>query len=423
MVYFLLFFCIIFPFIFIPGYHNYTIYKFAFFNFFIVGLWLFYLFSKSKPKLSIKKITRAEIYLLCFIFFVVLSTIFSIDFMLSINGSPIRHEGFPIIISYVSLFFFVHHFVKRNDIEKFLISLVLLSFIIAIYAILQHYLLDFLPRISVKEGWRRSYGFFGNPNFYGSFITLMLPISMMLYIKSDRKYKNTMFLLSSSAIFLSMLFSDTRSSWLGAFIGYLFLSIFFILKSKKYWLKWFTLSLVFFLILLGVNFGVFGHKENDVVTNRIESTVIEVQTDVKRGGSGRIFIWYKSLPLIGKYWFTGTGPDTFGRAFPNGTNDVKEFFGNGYVDKAHNEYIQMAVTLGIPALIFYLLFLYEIIKANLKSIKCLIKKETIYAISLNSAIIGYMVQAFFNISVILVAPYFWMILGLSYSLKKTYVYN
>lgn len=78
------------------------------------------------------------------------------------------------------------------------------------------------------------------------------------------------------------------------------------------------------------------------------------------------------------------------------------------IDKAHNEYLHIGATLGIPALICYLVFISLIL---LPKIKILLNNDTYFIICL--VIISYLVQAFFNISTIGVAPVFWMILGLS----------
>lgn len=80
---------------------------------------------------------------------------------------------------------------------------------------------------------------------------------------------------------------------------------------------------------------------------------------------------------------------------------------NGIPDKAHNEYLNIAVTLGIPALIVYMIFLIAIVLPNLKYI---FKRKDIFIIL--SIIGSYLVQAFFNISTIGIAPIFWLCLGI-----------
>ena len=106
----------------------------------------------------------------------------------------------------------------------------------------------------------------------------------------------------------------------------------------------------------------------------------------------------------------GVGPDNLKNGIvKNVTDESFEFIKahNGIPDKAHNEYLQIAVTLGIPALIAYLIFLGMIIIPNLKYI---FKQKYIFI--LLSIIGSYLVQAFFNISTIGIAPLFWLTLGI-----------
>ena len=78
------------------------------------------------------------------------------------------------------------------------------------------------------------------------------------------------------------------------------------------------------------------------------------------------------------------------------------------VDKAHNEYIHICATNGIPAVIVYLTFLSLIVFPKMRK---MFKDEKVFVLTI--AIICYLAQAFFNISTLGVAPLFWAILGLS----------
>ena len=78
----------------------------------------------------------------------------------------------------------------------------------------------------------------------------------------------------------------------------------------------------------------------------------------------------------------------------------------GVYDKAHNEYLQILVTQGIFALICWLIIYLLIVKDGL--IRFFKDKKTYLLIP----VVGYLIQAFFNISVIEVAPMFYMALGL-----------
>ena len=111
-------------------------------------------------------------------------------------------------------------------------------------------------------------------------------------------------------------------------------------------------------------------------------------------------IWQNSLKLVPKYLFFGCGPDNFGYAY------VKSYpWGSVYYDKAHNEYLQTLVTQGIFVFITYLTLLGIIF---FKGLKC---KDNLTIVLLIS-FVGYSVQAFLNISVTTVAPFYFIIMGL-----------
>lgn len=110
--------------------------------------------------------------------------------------------------------------------------------------------------------------------------------------------------------------------------------------------------------------------------------------------------------------FLGSGPDTFDKVFKMSREEASYHFGSPaiFVDKAHNEYLQIAVTLGFPALIFYVSFLFMIIIKSVKIILCC-KNNTI-TLCIFAGFLAYIIQAFFNISVVSVAPVYWSVTGL-----------
>jgi putative inorganic carbon (HCO3(-)) transporter len=138
----------------------------------------------------------------------------------------------------------------------------------------------------------------------------------------------------------------------------------------------------------------------------------EFLTDSERSdytGAHRGFIWKRVVELIKARPLTGYGLENLGEAFQKYyTQDMIEFWGEvRYPDKAHNEYLHIAVTTGIPSLLVYLTLISQIILKGLTRLKnCKIM------LLLLSSVIGYMTAAFFNISVVSVAYVYWIFLGL-----------
>lgn len=132
---------------------------------------------------------------------------------------------------------------------------------------------------------------------------------------------------------------------------------------------------------------------------------------IRYAGSNRIEIWRITLKLIGKQPLLGCGTDNLRRGIiMNCPVDLYQYIrhSGAVIDKAHNEYLQIAATLGIPALLIYLIFLGSILRDK---IKFLFQNKVAFTFCL--VIFSYLVQAFFNISTIGIAPLFWMILGLA----------
>ena len=75
-------------------------------------------------------------------------------------------------------------------------------------------------------------------------------------------------------------------------------------------------------------------------------------------------------------------------------------------DKAHNEYLNIAVTSGLPSLAVYLAFVVSSMKDAAKKL-ARPEIETLFI-----AVVIYLVQAFFNISVPNTGYLFWLFLGL-----------
>jgi putative inorganic carbon (HCO3(-)) transporter len=138
--------------------------------------------------------------------------------------------------------------------------------------------------------------------------------------------------------------------------------------------------------------------------------VIVNDPSVNTAGSNRWFIWLKVIELIKERPIFGIGISNLELIFASRFREnVYQVFGvYTNVDKAHNEYLDIAVSSGIPSLVSYLFFLFTV---TLNKIK-----ESDFVSDINLPIIcavsGYAAQAFFNISVVSVAFLFWILLGL-----------
>lgn len=415
-------FIVLFPLLIYPwnAEHYYTVPKFVYLISFVTVIWTILIVIRRKWFAYLPKLyTPVEGIITVYLGLIVLSTIFSVDRHTSIYGTEYRYEGLISLICYCSLLIFAYRLVNPSSIERVLKGMVFVSVIVSIYGIMQHFLIDFLPRHETKIGATRSYAFFDNPNFFGSYLVMMILIGIYLFLKETKFITLSYYYLTVVLLFVAMIYSGTRSAWVGFATGVLFLTLFVILKRKDLWKKWiliiFTVVAIFF-ILDKLENGGFQSRAKTIIT---ESTAVVTKQTTGHEGSNRYFIWEKSVSLIPEYFWLGTGPDTLKFVFPATSEELATYMGdpNMIVDKAHNEYIQMAVTTGVPALLVYLFLIVYILAVVIKAARITDKDERLLLYGLLAAILGYMAQAFFNISVVPVAPFFWILLGFTYGLS------
>lgn len=393
------------------------------------------------------KLDKKDIIILIFMGLACISTCLSTNIKVSLFGEDNRYEGLLMLIIYICIYICSKKYFKYENISKFLNIMFIVSMTIGVLGIAQKYIKcpELYPIFNKGIS-----GTFGNSNFFGSFISIVLPIAVSIFICNGSKKG---FILSL-VMFFNMISSGTRSAWVAfAVIGLLWVVYLIKQKNKKYFKRAILILILFVFIFIylynGFDFILEKFKtnvenkpsttntmnttdkvaKNKVTTNttttikkeitttkaKINQITQEIKQAQKTGifnkiGSGRIEIWKMTLKLICKQPIFGCGPDNLWEGLvKNCKNEVGEYVKRGKitVDKAHNEYLQIAATLGIPALICYLVFIVLILFPKMK----LVLSEKIYFI-LCLGLISYLVQAFFNISTIGVAPIFWMLLGL-----------
>jgi hypothetical protein len=352
-----------------------------------------------------------------FYFFIVISTLLSPYKTIALYGWPQRWEGLMAFFAYLILFLFTANFLNnRLRLKTALKYLLISSFLISLYGLIQFFGFDFIPRGPVRVNWGRPFSTLGNSNFAGSYLTMLLPLALTLYIYANKKRDIYLLGLSNTVLYAFLVVTATRSAWLatGIIIPLLIVLSYHQIKTDPR--RIFLLFLVFLLVTVGLNIYQKGGIYSRFMTIFSDLSVMLEgnEYELNQVGSSRMFIYQKSLPLLLKRPLLGSGPDTFARVFPQEL--FIEYSGkNKLVDKAHCEYLQLAITVGLPALFCYLWFLVSLIKKNLSNLHYRNK----YQLALFMAFLGYTIQAAFNISVVAVAPIFWAIMGMNLAVNET----
>ncbi|MBS3811992.1 MAG: O-antigen ligase family protein [Halanaerobiales bacterium] len=385
----------------------------------ILGLKIRYKKKSIKPDINNISVTL-------FFLFTILSTFFSNHFFRSIYGKPFRWEGLITYISYVLIFITAGYFIAKRKFLKSIIKYLFISAsILSVYGLLQFYGLDFIKRGPIRENWQRAFATFGNPNFAASYVAIVLSLSLVLYIYNGNKIRMYIYGLISSLFFAFLIATSTRSALVGFFVSTIIFIAFFYRFLRNNIKKVLIITLIFIII-----FFILDSDQQYYYSDRIFEmfrdvktiTVSEEQNAIERAGTLRFVLYKYSIPLLFEKPILGSGPDTFDYRFPHREYNKLMQDGSLYlVDKAHNEYLQIGITLGLPALLFYLLLLANIYKNGFKALKRLknqVSELNIYHTALFMAVITYTVTALFNISVVSVAPIFWAVLGLNVAVYR-----
>jgi len=356
-------------------------------TFFLIITYLYSIFSKKE------KINHIDISIYILIVLAILSTNYALNFEKSFFGEMYRNEGLLTILSYYFLLLNAKNIKQEKYFKNILKLFIILGIFQSSYAILQSYTeLSFIKRHSLSY---MAMGLCSNPNFFGSYMVMQLLLVGYMYIYNPKRKYLLLFTLFAIALYLA----ESTGPVLSVIVAIIFSMIIIPKKIKKILKIFFILLLSFIFADLSLKYVQNNKFQNELVGNYDISEDITTILEKKPEeiGSGRLIIWKNSLPLVKKYWLIGCGLDNFKNAYPN--------YGYIRVDKAHNVYLQIAVTNGLPALIVFLSLLFMLFLKGIKT-----KKKEIMPIYM--AFIGYSIQAFFNISVIDVAPYYFIIMGL-----------
>ncbi len=141
-------------------------------------------------------------------------------------------------------------------------------------------------------------------------------------------------------------------------------------------------------------------------------------------GSGRAYIWSRSIPILKNTLIKGYGPDNYILAFPQHDYWAKTYVYNNsqmITDKPHNMYLQWGINNGVLALISLLAVFVIYIFSSARELYRWKQSDPdrIFKIGIICAVVGYLIAGIFNDSVVSIAPIFWSLLGIGIAMMET----
>lgn len=340
-----------------------------------------------------KKINYIDIIVYIIMILMLLTTIFSSNKDLSIYGNITRNEGLLTQLTYYLLFLNSRLITKEKYKENIIKVFIGTSIFIMLYSVLQVYTdIPFIGPFINKKMYAPS--LCGNPNFYGSYMVMSSLLTSSLFLMTN-KYK---YLFYTFLFFIGLFISNSTGPFLAVIISLLFVLIFKFKAIKK-------INYILVIILLIISYFLVSFSFKQATNNKVDLSIKEDLTHElnESFGTNRIKIWKDTLSVSKDYLVFGCGLDNLKEVYPDKSYPV---------DKAHNIYLHILITNGLPALIMFLILI------GIHFIKGLKLKDKLH-ISIFILFIGYLIQGFANISVIDVSPIFFIFFGLL-SNKLTY---
>ncbi len=359
----------------------------------------------------------ADIFYLLMVIFMTLSAVFSTKPGLYADGYLLNSESPADFLGYFCLFYAGTRIRSTEYRKKLIVVLLIVEMAHGVLAFFQTFDIQITYCLLTRHSGA-AYGLTPNSNFYGGLAVFMLACVSGLYLFAERfsgkKYIRIALVLFAGFVFYTMTGSRARLVWAGfaVMLAFYLVSGLIMIKGnidrdtlKKYFIRFFVLCGVFAIVFAVTIFF------TDFVTEEVTRTQMELEGKLYSGlGSDRLILWQCGLESVPRHWATGIGLDNYRQVFIEKYGNVDLFF---FRSKAHNEFINTLVTQGVFAFALYLFVYLRTVVINVKKI---FKGENdtprYFTWIFLAMFVTYLAQAFFNTSVISVAPYFWLVFGL-----------
>jgi len=387
--------------------------------------------------------TVLDIPILIFIGSQFLSTILSIDPLTSLFGYYSRFNGSLLsTICYSLLYWAFVSNLNRKSALRTLHSVLISAVIVSMYGILEHFGID--KTIWVQDVQNRVFSTLGQPNWLAAFLVALMPIAWSCSISNQfpnsksKNIKSVFWFLVSIVLFITLLFTKSRSGLLGFITADLIFWSYVLspfantpgvnpwvsedvslrrdfapdeawekiprplgwgasLKYKKQFLLQ-TIAFNSLFIILGLVVGSPITSHQSPVTSQGPA----LETGGTESGTIRKIVWKGALQVWLHYPIFGSGVETFAYSYykyrPVKHNLVSEW--DFIYNKAHNEFLNIAANSGTIGLLSYLFLIGASFYLFIKKLELSITNYQFTIIALLSGCAGLLVTNFFGFSVV-----------------------
>jgi len=185
---------------------------------------------------------------------------------------------------------------------------------------------------------------FGIGNAFGIYMSISMIAILMLFLLEKADKKKGFLLLLLGLLGVLQVFALNRGTWIALVLGTLISSLFY---KQKIQFRWFVLAgMIFALFFAG-----------QIITRFSEIDYVDESGRTHNTFEGRLEYWQKIIPLIAENPVIGYGVGTSEEV-------TSKYLKND--NPPHNDYIRLALDIGVPGAMIYMLFLFFELLRNTK---------------------------------------------------------
>lgn len=357
-----------------------------------VAVAVIYFFARAFGSLPGKKISGLDVLLVVFPVFCVISALFSFDV-----GDSVK-----VIAMWLGLFFcvpFVRRVVaNRRQLIAALVSLTAGAAVAGCYGLFQY-----LSGM-VNTTWTdtelfedlqlRVYSTFANPNVYGEFLLLVIPLvaGLALHLKG---WKRWLLWAVDALLMVNMVLTYSR----GCYVGIALTAVVFLWNFSKKWLA--------AIAAVGIPLAI------AMMPASVTARILSIGNMSDSSTSYRMMIYIGTLLMFGRYWFNGVGIGE--QAF----NVIYPYYAlTGIIaPHSHSLFFQSVVSFGIMGLV-YLILVWGNYQRKVKGVqRALPRQDRLLMIGFGSVLWGMLVQSVFDYTWYnyRVFQLFWLVIALGFA--------
>lgn len=358
--------------------------------------------------------TLPELALWAFLLAALLSMLVSVDIQTSLMGGLGRDEGLLTVSAYAALYFLgVHFFGSARGFSALIVPAAVAAAVAIGYGALQAVLPPQFAAEAIIKEWYGRIGIprigstLGGPIVFGGYVAFFLPVLCALALLRPNRFRVLWIGVAFVAV-LDLALTLTRAAWGAAAIA---MGSFVVAigpemrETRKVVMGGLTAAIAMSALLL------------TIVVSTPAQIGSRVTTAVDAAGTSslgqHLYIWKHVGELIRARPLLGWGLENLGAVFPYDRASLIPLFGSRpvSVDRAHNDLLQVAVSVGVPGALAYACFWALVVVAGVRLYRRQTHSSRLWAAAALSGLMGYLVQAQFSFSAVAFTPLAWLFAG------------